>query len=148
MAADSQASSSGESAVQLLDAVLERAADEIPELTAAAMEHFYRTWPEARASFEFHGGSDPGQLEAEMVDTALYFIMTWLERDGEIAVTVNSSVPHHITALKVDREWYTGLLGSVIAVIAATIPAEDAAGAALLSDIRRDLVELIDQATP
>jgi hypothetical protein len=130
----------------LLEAVLTRAAEDVGDLTRPAMALFYERYPEAKAAFERHAFGNRERLEAEMVDTALYCLMTWLEREIEVSILLHGSVPHHNETLHVRPEWYSGLLSSVIDVIASTIPADAADEVALMQDIRRDLLDAIEQA--
>ena len=137
---------SDQTELERLKAVLERAAEELTDLSPCAMSLFYRRHPDARSAFEHHGAGKRDQLEAEMVDNALYFLMTWMERRCEISIMLKGSVPHHDHTLKVEPEWYRGLLESVIDVIAATVPADDVDGTAIIEEIRGGLLDVIDEA--
>lgn len=130
----------------LLEAVLTRAAEDIGDLTRPAMERFYKEHPEAEAAFERLGYGQRARLEAEMVDTALYCLMTWLEREAEISFLLYDSVPHHDQTLKVSPEWYRGLLGSVIDIVVSAIPADAADEIALMEEIRHGLFAAIVKA--
>jgi hypothetical protein len=110
------------------------------------MDLFYSRYPDAREAFQRHGFGKPERLEADMVDTALYCLMTWLERPVEVAIMLYSSVPHHRNTLQVGPEWYRGLLASVIDVVAATVPAEAAEDRALVETVRTGLFDVIDEA--
>ncbi|MCK9543263.1 MAG: hypothetical protein M0R03_14675 [Novosphingobium sp.] len=131
---------------ELLEAVLMRAAETLGDLTGPTMGLFYERYPDALAAFEHHGFGKRERLEADMVDTALYCVMTWLERPAEVAIMLYGSVPHHRNTLKVHTEWYRGLLSSLIDLVAGTVPAGAATDAALVEDIRAGLFGAIDEA--
>lgn len=132
--------------IALLDRILLRAAESLGDLAPAAIELFYSRHGEARAAFERHGLGKREQLEADMVETALYCLMTWVERPGEVAIMLYGSVPHHSNTLHVRPEWYRCLLDSVIDLVAATIPPEAAQETALIDEIRACLQGAIDEA--
>lgn len=127
----------------LLETVLTRAAEQLGDLTAPAVQLFYRRFPEALAAFEHHGLGKRERLEAEMVETALYSVMTWVERPIEVSIMLHGSVPHHRNTLHVRPEWYSGLLNSLIDLLAGTIPAGRANEEALIADVRRGLLATI-----
>jgi len=132
--------------VELMEAILERAADALGDLGAPVMKQFYAQYPQARASFEAHGLGDPVRLEASMIDSMLYCIMYWLERPMEICLILADQVPHHCETLHVELDWFRGLVHAMIDVLEATIPAADEQARALCSFIRAGLDESTDQA--
>jgi len=132
----------------LLDAILMRAADQLGDLTGPVMQRFYQDFPEAMAAFEYHGLGKRERLEAEMVETALYSVMTWVERPVEVSIMLYGSVPHHRNTLHVRPEWYRGLLNALVGLLAETIPAEAATEKQLLSEIHAGLLEAIAEALP
>jgi hypothetical protein len=127
----------------LLDAILTRAADQLGDLTEPVMQRFYRDFGDAKALFEHHGLGKRERLEAEMVETALYSVMTWVERPMEVAIMLYGSVPHHRNTLHVQPEWYCGLLNALIDLLAETIPTGAAAEEQLLAEIRAGLLNAI-----
>ncbi|MFM1982527.1 MAG: hypothetical protein RJB22_1246 [Pseudomonadota bacterium] len=122
---------------------LERAAEQIGDITAPVMAAFYARFPEARDSFVHHWPDRPAQLEQEMVGNALYFVMIWYERPSEVKYALWSSVPHHDVALHVPPTWYAGLMDATISVLAATAPNTDPAEAQMWRDMQVDLDQLI-----
>lgn len=131
---------------ELLEQALMRAVEAVGDLTGPAMELFYSRHPDALEAFEHHGLGKRERLEAEMVDTALYCIMTWVERPIEVSIVLYGSVPHHKNTLHVRPEWYQGLLGSVIDLVAQSIPADAPQEAALVEEIRAGLLGSIVEA--
>lgn len=131
----------------LLDASLERAAEALGDITGPVMARFYATYPEAQEAFEHHGGGGPGKLEAEMVENALYWAITWLDRAAEIQVHLGGSVPHHAERLNVPAPWYRGLVEAVADVIAATVPSDRPEEREIWRKIRDGLAEAIAQAS-
>jgi hypothetical protein len=132
----------------LLDTSLEHAAELLGDITAPVMARFYDVHPEARRVFEYHGLLGREKLEAEMVQNALYWTMTWLEHDKEIRIHLGNSVPHHEETLKVPSRWYRGLVDAVIDVIAETIPADHLDALELWKRIREGLGGAIDHSKP
>ena len=106
----------------LIEHSLEREADALGDITAPLMARFYADHPAAEASFEHHGLGKRALLEAEMVGNVLYCLMTWFERPEEIRIILYDSVPHHQETLKVEPDWYEGMLYTGIDLIEATLP--------------------------
>lgn len=119
------------------EAALAHAADVLGDVTPLIMAEFYRRFPAARESFEFHAGGNPARLEAEMVDNALYCLMTWCERRAEVEFILQTSAPHHADTLHVPIEWYAGLVDATVAILAAS--ARDAQEAALWAELDVEL---------
>ncbi|MBV9994240.1 MAG: hypothetical protein JO127_03405 [Caulobacteraceae bacterium] len=128
----------------LLDASLGRAAEALGDITQPVMERFYRAFPEAERAFEQRGLPRRASLEAEMVERALYFVMNWRDRPNQLRIELRDSVPHHEETLAVTLPWFRGLVDSLIEVIAETVPREETAELALLSQIRAELEETIE----
>lgn len=123
----------------LLERSLERAAESIGDITQPVIERFYKRYPQVRAIFEHWGLGRRAQLEADMVETALYCVMEWIERPSEVSILLGTSVPHHRDTLQVKPEWYGGLLGTVLEVIVETIPHDETAELAVMEEIRAGL---------
>lgn len=127
-----------------VDAALERAAERLGDVVPLVMAEFYAHHPDARAAFDQHSPhGNPHRLEAEMVDNALYFVMTWFERRAEIEIIAYTSVPHHVETLKVPAAWYAGLLGATITVLRRATPAQDTAELALWDELHAKLCGLV-----
>lgn len=123
----------------LLDSILTRAAEQLGDLNAPVMRHYYRLFPEALALFEEQSLGHRRKLEDEMIGSVLYCIMTWVERPVEVSIVLSSTVPHHSIALNIPIACFAGFVDAVIAEIAATIPAGATDEAALLADIHHQL---------
>jgi hypothetical protein len=128
----------------LLEASLERAAEQTGDVTGAAMARYYGAYPDARHAFETLWPGNRSQLEGEMVERALYCLMYWLECPGEIEILLNGSVLHHNDTLHVPPEWYGGLIDATAEVIVATIPAQNALELRLWDELRSDLRGVIE----
>jgi hypothetical protein len=128
----------------LVEIGLCRAADLLGDITAPALERFYRRYPEALASFDAHAVGDRMKLEGDMVENTLYCLMTWFVHPGEIEMILLHSVPHHNHTLEVRPEWYGGFIEAVIAVILETGP-ESAEEAAVWHEICCALRELVER---
>lgn len=127
----------------LFDAVLERAAGELGDLTAPLIDRFYRRFPEARQCFERHALGDRARLEAATVDASLYCVMHWLERPAEVRLILSDQVPHHCDTLGVDLGWFAGLVEELVALIGATVPADQPQMQSVCSDLAVDLQQAI-----
>jgi len=123
----------------LLDASLERAAEAAGDLTAPVLAVFYAHHPDARAAFARHGGERQPRLEAEMVETALYCAMGWVDRRREIEIILANATPHHQETLGLPVAWFSGLTDALVATVLATIPADASSERALWVDIGRGL---------
>jgi len=106
----------------LLETSLERAADRLGDITNPVMERYYAVHPGARESFREHGLGNTVKLEAEMVESVLYCLMSWLDRPEEVRILLDTTVPHHEETLHVDNNWFTGLIDAAVHVICETIP--------------------------
>ena len=87
----------------LLDAILERAAEELGDITPLVLDRFYARFPEARDRFEALWPGNAGALEGDMVERALYCIMMWIEARSEIEIMLRESVPQLASALSCTR---------------------------------------------
>jgi hypothetical protein len=128
----------------LLETSLERAAEAVGDITSPAMARFYEAFPAARASFEHHGLGNPEALEAQMVESALYCAMGWLEHREEVRIVLEGSVPHHQETLKVPLNWFRGLMDSVIDVLVETVPPDAHDELRVWAAVRRGLDEVIE----
>lgn len=129
----------GLSGPELLDTILQRAADRLGDLRPGVMALFYQRFPEAQAIFETESAGHREKLEGEMVEQTLYCLMTWVERPAEIRIVLQSTVPHHESALHVSDRLFAGFLDAVVDTIAGTIPADAGQEQALLASIRAAL---------
>lgn len=126
-----------------VESVLSRAAEHLGDVTGPAMTRFYRRVPEALNSFETHGLGNRTQLEGLMIENALYCLMYWFERPGEVAILLEGSVLHHSDTLDVPPHWYAELLDAAAEVIADTIPDEDMSGFEVWQELRKELRGII-----
>ncbi|MEW4466504.1 hypothetical protein AB1K62_01560 [Parasphingorhabdus sp. JC815] len=130
----------------LLETSLERAADRLGDITDPVMNRYYAVHPGARKSFQEHGLGNTVKLEAEMVESVVYCLMTWLDRPEEIRIMFGSTVPHHEEALAVNSDWFSGLVDAAVHVIVETIPDTHQDEHALWQEIHKGLSDLIADA--
>jgi hypothetical protein len=130
----------------LLETSLERAADRLGDITDPVMTRYYAVHPGARESFREHGLGNTVKLEAEMVESVLYCLMTWLDRPEEIRIMFGSTVPHHEDTLAVHSNWFSGLVDAAVHVIRETIPETQKDEHAVWDEIHKDLSDLIADA--
>ncbi len=114
----------GEQAAQLVDNILERASDLLGDITPHVMARYYAAMPQAMERFEFHHPYKREKLEGEMIEQALYCLMRWHSDRSEIEIILSTTVPHHMFALDIPLELFTGMLDAVFDTIAETIPAD------------------------
>lgn len=129
--------------VKLLNLGLERAADRLGDVTPLAIQRFLDQFPQADAAFELHWSGSRRELEGQMVENALYCLMTWLEDPQDVACLLTDSVPHHKLTLHVDPAWYGGLIDATAEVIAETIPEEFVDEIVVWQGLRADLRNLV-----
>lgn len=130
----------------LLEASLMRAADMLGDVTEPVMHRFLERFPEAEQAFVTLSLGDSPKLQADMVETTLYCLMTWLNRPQEIRILLGDSVLHHHETLKVDHGWYLGLINAAIDVLVDTVPDNAAAERAVWEDIRQGLGDVLAKA--
>ena len=128
----------------VIEAGLERAAEDLGDVTAPVMSEFYRRFPDARASFVHHMPASPDRLEAEMVGNALYYVMTWFEKPSEARIAFDSSVPHHRVALGVSPDWYRGFIEAFLDVVEPAAVRDDH-DRAVWQSLREGLVGLVER---
>jgi hypothetical protein len=131
--------------VELIGAVLERAADVLGDITRPVVELCYAPNPEIRALFEALYPSDPEHLEGTMVEQSIYCLMYWPERPGEIEIVLVSTIPHHIETVGIGMEHFIHFFDAVGDVVAATIPRSETAQARAWEAQRGELAALMQR---
>lgn len=129
----------------LLETSLERAAEEIGDITKPVIDLFYTRFPNSREAFERLWPNHRANLEGEMVEQTLYCLMQWLDSRDEIEIILSGSVPHHNTTLQVPPQWFGGLIDATADVITATIPADRADEQAVWQELRAGLRQIVNQ---
>ncbi len=108
---------------ELVDAILERASDVLGDITSHVMQRYYAAMPQAKERFAFHNPNRPSKLEGEMIEQALYCLMRWHTDRSEIEIILDTTVPHHMYALDISLELFTGMMDALCETVAETIPA-------------------------
>ncbi|MCB2049589.1 MAG: hypothetical protein KDE32_15390 [Novosphingobium sp.] len=103
------------------------------------MDRFYAAIPEAKERFQFHQPVKREKLEGEMVEQALYCLMRWHTSRSEIEIILATTVPHHLVALDIPFEQFSGMVDAVCDVVAGTIPAGDEAEQRVWNDLHREI---------
>lgn len=127
--------------LQELESILERAAAELGDITPLVLSDFYSLHPGSRELFGHHGGQNMSRMEADMVESALYCLMTWFDRPAEIEIMFTHTIPHH-EMLDIPVEQFAGLLESTLRVLGETLPADDSRGARIWNELETSLLEL------
>ncbi len=130
----------------IVETSLERAAEQLGDISTPVMERYYLAFPDAQTSFEEHGLGNTAGLEAEMLDSVLYCLMNWLDRPEEIRIMFGSTVPHHEDALHVRYEWFSGLVAAAYDIIVETIPHDQAGELEVWQEIGTELQRTIAEA--
>ena len=107
----------------LINAVLERAAELLGDITRPAVDLCYARHPDSRALFHALDMHNPARLEGAMVEQSLYCLMYWAESPGEVEIVLMTTIPHHIETVGVSAELFTQFFEAVFDVVAETIPA-------------------------
>jgi hemoglobin-like flavoprotein len=113
------------------------------DITPHVMRHFYAAMPEAKERFEFHNPVHREKLEGEMVEQSIYCLMQWHTSRSEIEIILATTVPHHMVALDISFEQFSGMIDSVCDVVAETIPAGQEAEHRAWSDLHRDMAAIL-----
>lgn len=124
---------------ELVDAILERASDLLGDITPHVMQRYYAAMPQAKERFAFHNPERPSKLEGEMIEQALYCLIRWHTDRSEIEIILDSTVPHHLYALDIPLELFTGMMDSLCETVAETIPASEADELRCWQEMQRDI---------
>ncbi|MCW1383296.1 hypothetical protein OLX02_10720 [Novosphingobium sp. KCTC 2891] len=128
----------------LLEAGLERAAEQLGDITPQAMALLESRHPGAAAQFAALAADGRAEaLTGMMVEQTLYCIMQWLESRSEIEIILWGSVPHHAETLGIDPILFAGLFAATCDVITAAMT--DADELALWARLKTDLVGLTER---
>lgn len=125
-----------------LDSILERAAEQLGDITPAVFALYYQRYPQAKALFALHGCGYTERLESGMVDSALYCLMVWLERPVEIEILLAEAVIHHET-LNIPVALFAGLQEALVEVVATV--ADSPLEHSLLAELKQQLTTRIYQ---
>lgn len=120
----------------LLNASLERAAEQLGDITPHVYARYYERCPDARASFEELHPGNRRQLEGQMVEQALYCLMEWYDCPGEIEIILVTTIPHHIETLHVKFEHFAELIDAVCETVTATIPPQQSGELAVWEELQ------------
>ena len=122
---------------------LERASNEIGDITAPVLDAFFKLYPNCKSRFVELAFERVESLQARMVETTLYVLMHYFERPAEMVVLLWDTVPHHQDTLRVLPVWYSGLIHSTIDVIVQTVPVGATEELATWDLLRTELSELV-----
>jgi hypothetical protein len=129
----------------LLNSSLERAAEQLGDITEKVYARYYERFPEAQQRFaELHPGGQH-RLEGEMVEQVLYCLMQWFDCPGEIEIILLTTIPHHIDTLHVKPAFFSELMTTVCETIIATIPPGESGERAVWDELQETMQTLCDQ---
>jgi len=127
---------------ELFESILEQVVETLGDITQPVMTAYYKKFPEARASFAEHGLDNIARLEASMIETVVYTLMTWFERPDEIEITLSSTVPHHMNILNIPMNIFYGLVDSTLDIIENVI-SDNEVQITLCKNLRQEITNCI-----
>lgn len=130
--------------VALVQAGLERLAEQRGDITQAVLDRYYAEQAGARESFLHHGEGDLHGLEARMVSESIYLLLRWVEEPAAVRIDQASTIVHHNDTLKVGPRWYMGLIDAVLAIVLETVPTGATHERETWQGIRSEIAAFID----
>jgi hypothetical protein len=122
----------------VIEAGLDQASSKLSDITPLVLSTYYDRYPEAKIVFGEHGYDQVAQLEASMVDSALYFIETWFQQPKEIQEAIEAAIPQH-ESLKIPVPLMLGLLETLFDIIIGSIPSIESKNPEVWEELRLDL---------
>ena len=122
----------------VIEAGLDQAFGKLSDITPLVLSAYYDRYPQAKIVFGEHGYGQVAQLEASMVDSALYFIETWFQQPKEIEETIEAAIPQH-ESLNIPVPLILGLLGTLLDIIIGSIPSIESNKLSVWEELRQDL---------
>ena len=129
--------------ISLQDLTLERAAEQLGDITPHVLSNYYRHHPDARQRFIALSMGPHAQLEGRMVEGVLYCLMHWYLSPGEIRIMLTEALLHHLTTLEISSSQFGGLITAVCDTVAATIPAEELGERDAWSMLHQEMLALV-----
>lgn len=123
---------------KLMEQILEYAVENVGDIVPIVIERFYQRYPEGEEAFKHHGFERHIRVAAEMVDSVLYCVMSWVERPREIKSIISDTVPHH-RSLKIPDELLESLLDVTYEVLNSALPTESEREKCLLEKTVQEL---------
>jgi hypothetical protein len=127
----------------VVEEILERAAENIGDITDPAMAAFYARSPGGRELFAHHA-RHLGHLEGLMVEQSVYCLMQWFRSPSEIEILLRDTVPHHKETLKIPTYAYKDLLIATADIIGGSIPMENDTEKAIWVELCGQLLDAVD----
>jgi len=122
----------------VIEAGLDQAFGKLSDITQLVLSAYYDRYPEAKIAFGEHGYDQVAQLEASMVDSALYFVETWFQQPKEIQETIEGAIPQH-ESLNIPVPLILGLLETLLDIIIGSIPSMETKDLEVWEELRLDL---------
>lgn len=133
---------------ELAIASMERFAEQKGDITVEALELYYARFPEARASFEYHGCGHTAELEGRMVNTVAFYLLEWIENPSGVFIEQGATIPHHHDTLLVGPQWYMGLIDAVLVILLETIPSGHGEEREMWLKTRSEIARMIEGFRP
>jgi hypothetical protein len=122
----------------VIEAGLDQAFGKLSDITPLVISAYYERYPKAKVVFGEHGYDQVAQLEASMVDSALYFVETWFQQPKEIQETIENAIPQH-ESLNIPVPLILGLLETLLDIIIGSIPSMNTRNLEVWEELRLDL---------
>lgn len=132
----------------LAETSMARLAEQKGDITAAVIERYFRSMPEARASFAHHGLGNQAELEGRMVAETAFLLLKWAESPAVARVEQGTTIVHHQDTLVIGPQWYMGLIDAVLCELLETIPADAPAERELWLTVRAEIAAFIESVRP
>jgi hypothetical protein len=122
----------------VIEAGLDQAFGKLSDITPLVISAYYERYPKAKVVFGEHGYDQVAQLEASMVDSALYFVETWFQQPKEIQETIENAIPQH-ESLNIPVPLILGLLETLLDIIIGSVPSMNTRNLEVWEELRLDL---------
>jgi hypothetical protein len=127
----------------ILDSYLENVAAVVGDITPLVVAQLYNDYPVAEDLLEQHVHNNKTELEAAMIESALYCVMNWLDRPLEVQITLSDAVRFH-ESIHIPPETLSRLCWSLLKVLE-QVDEDNNNGIFLLQQIIKELVGVIDR---
>ena len=131
--------------LQLLDAIVERAAEQLGDVHPQILAYFFAQHPEAKQVFTHHGGAHQTSMQHAMVDWGLYCLFCWLEHTPEAKNVLTDAARQH-KSKHIDLEITHALMTSIFFIIGQSICDESSAERQLWNRLEAEIIQCLIQA--
>ena len=131
--------------MQLLETILERAAEELGDVHPQIIRYFFSQCPEAEEVFTQHGGIHRIAMQNAMIDWGMYCLLCWLDNVGEAKNALTDAAHRHKSS-QIDSRFTRTLMESMFTVLGRGVSLEDVAEQRLWHRIESEIIRFLMQA--